>query len=97
MTAVTMAAWEALLTASEAFSCPSLTAEREALHALGEGLRARAIALIEASLAIPVDPHDRLVQLRHAVDLAGADAPLVARVALALATDRTGLAIPQAA
>ena len=80
-----LGAFAATLAAEETLLAVSLPGPAESVRIAIEAVRGMARGAIEAAAIAPGDAFERVALLRHAVDLEGADGPLVARIAASLA------------
>lgn len=78
-------AFAAVLTAEESLLGAAFQAPANGVRCAIEAIRSAVREVIETTIAAPGDAFERVALLGHAVDLEGADGPLVTKCALALA------------
>lgn len=83
--AALLGAFTAVLAAEEALIAVALPEAAQGVRTAIEAVRGAAREAIEAAAAAPGDAFERVALLGHAVDLEGADGPLVAQVAASFA------------
>lgn len=83
--AALLGAFTAVLAAEEALLAVALPEAAQSVRSAVEAVRGAAREAIEVAADAPGDAFERVTLLVHAVDLEGADGPLVGRVAASLA------------